>query len=57
MKKILKILIIVILIWGLMKNFALVFYFDKKYPETAELEAVAQVVSMKTERRIQTVIL
>lgn len=33
-----------------MKNFALVFYFDKKYPEIADLDVVAEVVSMKTEK-------
>lgn len=50
MNKILKILLIIGMIWGLYFNIALIFSFDKKYPEEGELTAVAEVVSNKTEK-------
>lgn len=50
MNKILKIILIIGIIWGLYLNIALIFSFDKKYPEELELIAVAQVVSNKIEK-------
>ena len=50
MNKVLKILIIILVLWGLIYNLALVFSFDKKYPEQAQMSIVAQVVSMKKEK-------
>ena len=50
MNKILKFLIIILIFWGLIYNIALVFSFDKKYPETIEIKATAQIVSMKKEK-------
>lgn len=50
MNKVLKILIIILILWGLIYNLALVFSFDKKYPEQAQMSIVAQVVSMKKEK-------
>lgn len=50
MNKILKILIIILILWGLIYNLALVFSFDKKYPEHTSINIVAQVISMKKEK-------
>ena len=50
MNKISKILIIILILWGLIYNLALVFLFDKKYPEQTELNCVAQIISMKKEK-------
>lgn len=50
MKQFIKILIIILISWGLYFNIALIFSFDKTYPETCDLTAIAQVVSMKTEK-------
>ncbi len=50
MNKILKIILILIIGWGLYLDIALVFSFDKKYPEEAELVAVAEVVSSKIQK-------
>ena len=50
MNKLLKIGIIILICWGLFVNIALIFSFDKKYPEKCELTAVAKVISMKTEK-------
>lgn len=50
MNNILKIGIIMIIIWGLYQNIALVFSFDKIYPEKIEMTGVAKVVSQKTEK-------
>ncbi len=50
MKQFIKIGIIILIGWGLFYNLALVFSFDKKYPEECELTAVTEVVSMKTEK-------
>ena len=50
MNKILKISIIILILWGLIYNLALVFFFFLKYPEQASINIVAQVVSMKNEK-------
>lgn len=50
MNKLIKFLIIILICWGLYSNIALVFSFDKIYPEKAELTAIAKVVSKKTEK-------
>ena len=50
MNRILKILIIILILWGLIYNVVLVFSFDKKYPEKIELNAIAEIVSMKVEK-------
>lgn len=50
MKQFIKILLIILIGWGLIKNIALIFSFDKTYPETCDLNAVAKVVSLKTEK-------
>lgn len=50
MNKILKIILILIIGWGLYLNIALVLSFDKKYPEEADLVAVVEVVSGKIEK-------
>ena len=50
MNRILKILIILLILWGLIYKIALVFSFDKKYPEETELNAIAKIVSMKKEK-------
>ena len=50
MNKILKIILILIIGWGLYLDIALVFSFDKKYPEEEELVAVAEVVSSKIQK-------
>ena len=50
MKQFIKIGIIILIGWGLCFNIALIFSFDKKYPEECELTAVAEIVSMKTEK-------
>lgn len=50
MNKLIKIGMIILIIWGLYRNIALVFSFDKIYPEEIELTAIAKVVSMKTEK-------
>lgn len=50
MNKLLKIGMMILISWGLFVNIALIFLFDKKYPEECELTAVAKVVSMKTEK-------
>lgn len=50
MNKISKIIIITLILWGLIYNLALIFSFDKKYPEQASINILAQVVSMKKEK-------
>lgn len=50
MKQLIKIVFIILIGWGLISNIALVFSFDKIYPETCDLTAVAKVVSLKTEK-------
>jgi len=50
MNKFIKIIILILISWGLISNLVLIFSFDKKYPEEAKITAVAQVVSMKTEK-------
>ena len=50
MNRIFKFLIIVLILWGLIYNLALIFSFDKKYPEQTEMNAVAKIVSMKKEK-------
>lgn len=50
MKQLIKIVLIILIGWGLIKNIALIFSFDKTYPETCDLNAVAKVVSLKTEK-------
>jgi len=50
MNKILKILLIILIIWGLYYDIVLVFSFDKKYPEEAEITALVKIISMKTEK-------
>lgn len=50
MNKVIKIGLIMIISWGLIVNIALIFSFERKYPEECELTAVAKVVSMKTEK-------
>lgn len=45
-----KIFIIIIIILGLCYNIAFVFYFDKIYPENCEINAIAEVVSIKEEK-------
>ncbi len=50
MNQSIKIGIIILIIWGLYMNIALIFSFDKIYPEKIELTGVAKVVSPKTEK-------
>ncbi len=50
MNQSIKIGIIILIIWGLYMNIALIFSFDKIYPEKIELTGVAKVVSQKTEK-------
>lgn len=50
MNKFIKILIIILICLGVIYNIALVFSFDKKYPDETEINAVVKVVSMKTEK-------
>lgn len=50
MKQFIKIGMIILISWGLFFNIALIFSFDKKYPEECELTAIAEVVSIKTEK-------
>ena len=50
MNKIFKIMLIIIIGWGLYFDIALIFSFDKRYPEKADLVAVAEVVSNKIEK-------
>lgn len=50
MNKIFQITLIIIIGWGLYFNIALIFSFDKKYPEEADLVAVAEVISNKIEK-------
>ncbi len=50
MNKIFKIMLIIIIGWGLYFDIALIFSFDKRYSEKADLVAVAEVVSYKIEK-------
>ncbi len=50
MNKIFKIMLIIIIGWGLYFDIALTFSFDKRYSEKADLVAVAEVVSYKIEK-------
>lgn len=50
MKNLIKIGMIILICWGAIYNIALVFSFDKKYPEEVELTVVAKVISQKTEK-------
>lgn len=50
MKSLIKIGMIILICWGAIYNIALIFSFEKKYPEEVELTAVAKVVSQKTEK-------
>lgn len=50
MNKIFKIMLIIIIGWGLYFDIALIFSFDKRYSEKADLVAVAEVVSNKIEK-------
>lgn len=50
MNKFIKIGMIILIGWGLYFNIALVFSFDKTYPEECDFTAVAKVVSLKTEK-------
>ena len=50
MKNLNKILILLIIMLGVIYNITLVFNFEKKYTEEAELNAVVKVVSQETEK-------
>ena len=50
MNKKIGIFILIIISLGVIYNIALIFSFDKKYPDTTEINAIAQVVSMKKEK-------
>lgn len=50
MKNLIKIGIIILICLGVIYNIALVFSFDKTYPEECDLTAIAKVVSQKTEK-------
>lgn len=50
MHKLIKILLSILIGWGLISNIALIFSFDKTYSENCELTAIAKVVSLKTEK-------
>lgn len=50
MNKFIKIIILGLIILGGIYNIALVFSFDKKYPENAELEAIVKIISEKKEK-------
>lgn len=45
--KLAKIVILILISWGLVVKLAFIFSFEKKYPEEAELNSVVEIVSMK----------
>ena len=50
MNKIIKFLIIILICWGLYFNIALIFSFEKIYPENEEISGVAKIISKKNEK-------
>lgn len=50
MNKFIKIGMIILIGWGLYFNIALIFSFDKTYPEECDFTAIAKIVSLKTEK-------